>query len=225
MRAFRAILPALVLLGLMLPATLPARTGQTAASPGRVGNAAFQTQAGVKMVATAGFGEDGTYIIGDWFPVRVMLDNPADTADMRVRVEVDLIGDIGGGSSVGTYARDVDLPSPSRKQVTLYTFAGGFTHSLRVRLLQGEKVLATTNVSVDPQEPVTGAIVGVVSSDASLLNLYEGEQVGNPEQPPSSTQYGGMATPTQEAASARIAHIQADDIPPLTAGLNSLAAL
>ena len=177
------------------------------------------------MVATAGFGEDGSYAMGEWFPVRVMLDNPAGSGDMRVRVEVDILGSVGGSSSVGTYARDVDLPSPSRKQVTLYTLAGNFTHTIRVRLLQGEKVIATSNVSVDPQEQVNGAIVGVVSSDASLLNLYEGEQVGSPVGPPSSMQFGGPTASTQEAARARIAHMQPDDIPPLTAGLSSLAAL
>ncbi|HET6314075.1 MAG TPA: hypothetical protein VFH60_09585 [Chloroflexia bacterium] len=227
MRAFRAVLPILVLLGLMLPGIVPVQAAPPAASPARVASATFQTQAGVRLVTTAGFGEDGSYAMGAWFPVRVMLDNPAGAGDMRVRVEVDLSGGSGGSgsSSVGTYARDVDLPSPSRKQVTLYTFAGNFTHTVRVRLLQGEKVIASANVSVDPQEPVNGAIVGVVSSDASLLNVYEGEEVGNPEQPPSSMQFGGPMPPTQEAPRARIAHIQPDDIPPLTAGLNSLAAL
>jgi hypothetical protein len=178
------------------------------------------------MTATAGFGEVGTYAMGDWFPVRVTLDNPAGGANMRVRVEVNLTGDVGGSASlVGVYARDVDLPSPSRKQVTLYTFASNFSHTLEVRLLQGESVIASTRVAIDPQEPVNAAIVGVVSSDSSLLNLYEGEQVGNPEQMPVSSRWGGPAVFTTQAARAKIAHLSPDDIPPLTAGLNSLAAL
>jgi hypothetical protein len=178
------------------------------------------------MTATAGFGEVGTYAMGDWFPVRVTLDNPAGGANLRVRVEVNLTGDVGGSANlVGVYARDVDLPSPSRKQVTLYTFASNFSHTLEVRLLQGESVIASTRVAIDPQEPVNTAIVGVVSSDSSLLNLYEGEQVGHPEQAPVSSRWGGPTVVTTQAARAKIAHLSPDDIPPLTAGLNSLAAL
>jgi hypothetical protein len=176
------------------------------------------------MTAKAGFG-DGSYAIGAWFPVRVTLDNPAGADDKRVRVEVNLLGDSGSASPVGVYARDVDLPSPSRKQVTLYTVANNFTHSISVRLSQNGSVIGTANLLVAPQEPANTAIVGVVSSDSSLLNLYQGEQVGNPEQLPVSTRYGGPPSGTQEAARAAIAHIAPEDIPAATAGLSSLAAL
>jgi hypothetical protein len=178
------------------------------------------------MTASAGFGEDGSYAMGQWFPVRVTLDNPAGAGDRRVRVEVNLLGEYTGSSNqVGVYARDVDLPSPSRKEVTLYTFASNFTHSIAVRLSQDGTTIASTNVPVDPQEPVNSAIVGVVSSDSSLLNLYEGEQVGNPEQVPLSSRWGAPPSTTQEAARATIAHLAPEHIPPLTTGLNSLAAL
>lgn len=178
------------------------------------------------MTATAGFGEDGAYAMGEWFPVRVTLDNPAGANDMRVRVEVNLLGDFGGGSTqVGVYAREVDLPSPSRKEVTLYTFANNFSHSIAVRLLRGEAVIATVNVQVDPQEQLNAAIVGVVSSDSSLLNLYEGEHVGHPQAMPVSSRFGGPPSGTQQAARATIAHMSPGDIPPLALGLRSLAAL
>jgi hypothetical protein len=177
------------------------------------------------MTASAGFGEEGSYSIGRWFPVRVTLDNPAGAGDKRVRVEVNLLGNSGSSSPLGVYARDVDLPSPSRKEVTLYTFASNFSHAMAVRLSQGGTIIATANIKLDPHEPVNSAIVGVVSSDSSLLNLYEGEQVGNPEQAPFSSQWGAPPATNQEAARAAIAHVAPEHIPPLASGLNSLAAL
>ncbi|MDQ5825913.1 MAG: hypothetical protein M3441_17095 [Chloroflexota bacterium] len=225
MRALRVIFLSIVVLGLALPATLPTNAAPPAHSPHHVSRFTFQTQPGVTMTATAGFGEDGSYAMGEWFPVRVTLDNPAGAGDRRVRVEVNLLGDSGSSSLLGVYARDVDLPSPSRKEVTLYTFASNFAHSMSVRLNQGGTVIATANFKLDPQEPVNSAIVGVVSSDSSLLNLYEGEQVGHPQQVPLSSRWGAPPPATQEAARATIAHMAPEHITPLAAGLNSLAAL
>ncbi len=226
MRALRPIFLSIVVLGLALPATLPINAAPPAHSPHHVSRITFQNQPGVTMTATAGFGEDGSYAMGEWFPVRVMLDNPAGAGDRRVRVEVNLLGEYPGSSNqVGVYARDVDLPSPSRKEVTLYTFADNFSHSITVRLTQGATTIASTSVPVDPQEPVNSAIVGVVSSDSSLLNLYEGEHVGHPEQMPLSSRWGAPPPATQEAVRATIAHMAPEHITPLAAGLNSLAAL
>ena len=85
MRALRAIFLSIVVLGLALHATLPTNAAPPAHSPHHVSRFTFQNQPGVTMTATAGFGEDGSYAMGEWFPVRATLDNPAGAGDRRVR--------------------------------------------------------------------------------------------------------------------------------------------
>lgn len=235
MRLFQKILIATIILTALASTVVPALAAQQMLDLSRQANRySFQGQSGgqnpVKMQARAGFGDDGSYLMGAWFPVRVTLDNPAGGQNMKVRLEVSLLGDEGSsgpGAQVGVYARDVDLPSPSRKQVTLYTYSGGFVHSLDVRLMQGETQVAKTTVNLDPIDPTSAAIVGVVSSDAALLNVYKGEPVGHVENPPYSSQYGGPP-PQQnnnQPARATIVHMSLDDIPTLSNALDGLDAL
>lgn len=234
MRLFQKILIATVILTALASTVVPARAARQMLGLSRQASRySFQGQSGgqsqVKMQARAGFGDDGSYLMGAWFPVRVTLDNPAGGQNMKVRLEVSLLGDEGSsgpGGQVGVYARDVDLPSPSRKQVMLYAYSGGFVHSMDVRMMQGETQVAKTTVNLDPIDPSNAAIVGVVSSDAALLNVYKGEPVGHPEVPPYSKNYGG---PPQQGSSqparATIVHMSLDDIPTLSNTLDSLEAL
>src|SRR5437660_1493908 len=79
-------------------------------------------QSAITLTVHGGFGDDGAYVVGEWFPVRVTLDNPVGGASMRARVEIDL-NDDNLKTTYGIYAREVDLPSPSRKEVTLYAYS------------------------------------------------------------------------------------------------------
>lgn len=177
-----------------------------------------------KLVVTAhgGFGDEGNFIIGEWFPVYVTLNNPSGGSNMRVSVEVDSQGGE-SNSADGTYFREVDLSSPSRKEITLYAYASSFVHSLDVRLMQGGVEIGRTPVKLKPLERAGNLIMGVVSSDKSLLNILKGESLGhtdisiqnNPYQPP--TQSG-----TPGPAGATIAHIALADIPTLPMALDGL---
>lgn len=234
MRLFKKLLIALVIVGIFVSSIIPARAVQQSLEPSKQLSSlgSFQGQSGsggVKIQARAAFGDDGSFLIGAWFPVRVTLDNPAGGQNMRVRVEVSLLGQgaTATGNEVGVYARDVELPSPARKQVTLYAYAVGFIRSMDVRVVQGEAVVAKTTVSLNPLDSTNSAIVGVISSDASLLNIYKGEVVGHPQSPPYSTRYGSNPSPqgNSQAARATISHMSLDDIPALPNSLDGLAAL
>src|SRR5437867_9666423 len=198
--------------------------------------AAQAAQPQVGMSARGGFGDDGSYLMAEWFPVRVSLSNPAGAPSMRVRVEVDSVGDVNANGVVGSYGREVDLPSPSRKEVTLYASATNYARSLEVRLVQGSTVIKKATVQINPLEQPGDMIVGVVSSDASLLNVLKGERAGHLETPFTNQgqgSYGGPAPPnpqggsTPSSAGARITivHMSLQDIPTLPAALNSLGAL
>src|SRR3954464_15304765 len=92
--------------------------------PMRSAAAAPSSQSSIGLQARAGFGDQGDYIIGEWFPVHVTLSNASGGPSTHVRLEVDSIGT--GNTPVGTYVREVDLPSPSRKEVTLYLYGDTF---------------------------------------------------------------------------------------------------
>jgi hypothetical protein len=56
------------------------------------GSAYAQTQGGatdIRLDLSAGYGDTGAYLIGEWLPVRVTLTNPPGGAARRVRVEVE----------------------------------------------------------------------------------------------------------------------------------------
>lgn len=191
----------------------------------------------IVVTASAGYGDTGAYLIGEWTPVRVTLTNPASGSSIRVRVQVESYG-ADSNAVAGLYGRDLDLPASSHKEVTLYAYAGNFARTFRVQALDGSATLETITVNADPLEPPANVIVGVASSDSSLLNVLQGEPVGhivnsllqsggsiqylaggqgNPYAPPSSS-------PTANGA-ATIAHIKLDDIPDLSYGLDSLGAI
>jgi hypothetical protein len=207
-------------------------------------------QAKIAVTARAGYGDSGEYLIGDWLPVRVTLDNPAGGTSMHVRVQVESKGS-DDAITAGLYARDLDLPASSHKEVTLYAYSGTFTRHFTVAVMDGSNVVASVGAAADPYEPLSNLIVGVISSDSSLMNVLKGEQVGhivNSLQPggySGSVQYlstsgsgssaivssgvvgGGSLYAQNGGASslATIAHMKLDDIPPLSEALDSLGVL
>lgn len=224
MRYYRKI-ALVVVLGVLLGVLLPAQ------ALGQTGNGGA-----VHISAKGGFGDDGSFVMGRWFPIRVTLDNPANGRDMRVRVEVNILGnDPNVAAATGVYARDVDLPASSHKEVTLYSSANTYVHSLDVRLLEGSTLLATAGVPLNPLDPSSTGIVGVVSSDSSLLNAYKDEPLGHPESAPVANNYGnygnygpGSQSGTSsglQSVHAQIEHIAPGDIPAVSYALGGVGAL
>lgn len=188
-----------------------------------------QGQSRIAMAVRGGYGDEGRYVIGEWFPVYVSLANPSGGQSMRVRVEVDSRGDSGSpNSALGSYVREVDLPPQSRKEVTLYAYSTSYISTLDVRLVHNGTIIGSSRAALSGQEQTYNIIVGVVSPDASLLNLLGGERVGFLPTPfYSRSGYGGPPAPvgTQEGARVVVAHLRVEEIPTLSAALNSLGVL
>ena len=157
--------------------------------------------AGLAMSVVAGY--DGHYKLGEWFPVRVGLTNTGAAVEGQVEVDG---GDQGGGSSA-TYAYAVSLPAPSRKTVTLYTYATGYQHDITVRLRRGGTVLLEQKATINPLNDAF--LLGVVSDTPDLLNGLSGAMLGN----------------TGRSTQATVAHLAAADVPTLGPALAALDAL
>jgi hypothetical protein len=206
-------------------------------------------QTAIAVSARAGYGDTGAYLIGEWLPVRVTLDNPAGGTSRHVRVQVTSKGS-DDSITAGLYALDLDLPASSHKEVTLYAYSGSYTRKFVVSVMDGSTVLANVNAAAEPFEPPANIIIGVISSDQSLLNVLKGEQVGHivnslqaggyggysgsvhyvTTGPGSSTviyQSGGAGPIANSGANgtATIAHITLSDIPTLSQALDDLGAI
>ncbi|HEX9988400.1 MAG TPA: hypothetical protein VGE45_07980 [Chloroflexia bacterium] len=199
-----------------------------AASPGASFTyAAPAAQAKLTVTATGGYGDEGSYILSEWFPIRVTLANPAGGQSMRVRVEVDSQGSQ-FNQSAGTYMREIDLAPSARKEVTLYAYSDNFARSMEVRVARGSTVIDKVTVKLNPLEKATTVLVGVISSDAALLNILKSEPLGHVEIPLGYStygqSYGGTASPQPEALST-ITHLELSDLPTLSPALDSLGAI
>jgi hypothetical protein len=189
-------------------------------------NAQAQGAAAIQLDVNAGFGDSGAYVIGEWVPVRITLTNPPGGAARRVTVEVEAYaGD--DRSVIGLFNREVDLPGQSRKELTLYTYTGGYSRAFRVYVRDGNNLLVTKSASVVPFESPSNVIVGVASSDSSLLNALGSERIGHivGSLAPGMGQYGYQGPTTSGPATAILAHVDLVDLPPAYQGWKALSVL
>ncbi len=181
-------------------------------------------QTRITITATGGYGSDGAYLLGEWFPVHVTLNNPGGGDLRRVHVEVDSLGD-DPRSPLATYSRDIDLPAQARKEVTLYAYSTTFNRNLDVRLLEGSAVLEKITLNLSPFEQQSNILVGVLSSDPSLLNFLNSEALGHTEYPPQASPYGAPSASTVGASQATVVHLGIADLPTLSHALDSLGVI
>lgn len=130
---------------------------------------AAQDQSVVRLSVTAGY--DSRYRVGQWFPIMVVASN--DGADVRGVLEWRFPGQ----GDTGLFQREIDLPRGARKQITLTAFSNSFARTGEVRLLVAGTALLTERVQLNPID-FNEFVVGVVSSDASLLNSLAAMQIG-----------------------------------------------
>jgi hypothetical protein len=144
-------------------------------------------------------GYDGTYRLGEWFPVSVSIGN--DGPDLRGVLEWSFTGQ----SGEQIFRQAIDLPRGSRKRVTLDVFARDFARTGQLRLLDGENPLVSQDVSLDSADEGV-FLAGVLSSDPAMLNSLNSLQVAG-------------------FSSTLVRHLDATDLPEHTALLRGLNAL
>jgi hypothetical protein len=125
--------------------------------------AAAQQPAAVTLSMDAGL--DGYYRVGQWLPVWVQLENNGPAIDGRVEV---VLPRPDGGDV--TYRYPVDLPTQSRKEITLYLEPHQYVTRLQVALLdQAGQVVARQEQPLKALD-VNDRLYGVIADQPSAFN-------------------------------------------------------
>jgi hypothetical protein len=125
--------------------------------------AAAQEPPIVTLSTEAGF--DGYYRVGQWLPVRVQLQN--DGPAIAGRVEVALTDPNGGGV---THQYPVELPTQSRKEITLYLLPRQYINRLQIQLLdQGGQIIAQQEQPLKTLG-VDDRLYGIIADQPSAFN-------------------------------------------------------
>jgi hypothetical protein len=137
--------------------------GMLLALPATLANAQTESN-GIAMTVKAGF--DGYYKDAMWIPVRVTLSNDGpDVAGGVVRIAAPRYD----GSMV-EYNRPVEMPSGSRKEVTLYIAVEGYVSKVGVTYTSGSDTLANQSARIT-QLSASDLLYGVVATSASAFNV------------------------------------------------------
>jgi hypothetical protein len=106
----------------------------------------------------------GHFKYGEWLPVWIYLENDASDVNAEVRVQVP------GASGGMTFAVPVELPTTSRKRLSLYILPNNYSHQLDVQLISQDQLLASQSISVKPHPPIN-YLVGLVAPERGALSL------------------------------------------------------
>src|SRR5512143_3044228 len=110
--------------------------------------------AGVTVKVEPCFG--GHFKFGEWLPVHVTLTN--DGPPLRAEVRADTT-ETGGQT---TYSTPVELPTGARKRLTLYVQPPSFAQAIRVRLMEGDRELASQSVKLTVERNIN-YLIGIIA--------------------------------------------------------------
>jgi len=142
-------------------------------------------------------GFDGYVKDGLWTPLRILATNIGEPVEGEIRIKTNYPGEI--------YARRLNLPSQSQKEITLFAPLRGGDYTVEFvnddgktlyRSRQTPQIIAPYNF-----------LVGVVASDPGMLNFLAGLQSPNAGYP------------------VEVAHLSLEELPDQAIGLSSLDAL
>lgn len=173
---------ALVFVALVTPAARPLRA---------------QQQSAVALTIRAGF--DGFVHESMWLPVRVTVSNDGPDVDGILQIEMPRYD----GSTV-TFARPIELPRQSRKEVFMYVISDGYMNAVQVNLLQGDEVLADAATRVS-QLTQTDLLFGVLAGNPSAFQM--------------------LADVDPVSGQGFVAQLSLDELPPASAAWRSLDVL
>jgi hypothetical protein len=121
-----------------------------------------QAQATVTITAQAGLG--GFCKVDKWLPVHVTVENTG--ADINARVQASYKNSLDGQTASGI---DISLPATSRKEFFLYVTPQGLMRTFNVSVLDGNKVLAKTNLNVNCASDPT--LFGLLTDNPSTYTI------------------------------------------------------
>jgi hypothetical protein len=154
-RLTRLLLFVLVALALLTPAGV-ARAGQ---------------QNPVTLTVRAGYDGNGQYHVGHWFPVSLLVGN--DGGDLRASLEWSFAGD-----TTPSFRYSVDLPRGAHKQLYMPVVSSSSERVAHLNLLVDGKPVLSSTVRLTPID-TNEVLVGVLSSDQTLLNSLSTAQLAN----------------------------------------------
>lgn len=138
-------------------------------SPAGAARAAQQNP--IRLDVRAGYDGNGQYHVGHWFPVSLIASN--DGGDVRGTIEWRFPGD-----SNPSFRYAIDLPRGARKQVQLPIVTNNSVRLAELSLLVDGQPLIKQNVQLAPIDN-SEIVVGVLSSDQTLLNSLSSAQLVN----------------------------------------------
>lgn len=153
---------------------------------------------GLEMLVEANF--DGNFKYGEWLPLMVSLENNGPNKDVRVQTQItQTVGQV-------TFAKDVSLPTGSRKQITLYILPNNYSREIDVQLITEEIQVMSRIVEVVPNQN-DHFIVGIASPQWGPLTQISSIQFSDSNRSPV------------------LVNLNLDNLPDQPVGLNSLDAI
>lgn len=147
------------LLSLLISASAPLTVQATPAA---------QDSALITMQAEAAF--QGHFKFGEWLPVWVEVENQGVDRDAEIQVRVP------GSGGTMVFTVPVPLPAGARKRIPVYVLPNNYTRQLKVDLLSGNELLASTKVLVVAHPNIT-YLVGLITPERGPLALISAAQL------------------------------------------------
>ncbi len=125
-----------------------------------------QEPAAVTLSVEAGL--DSYYRVGQWLPVRVLLENKGAAIDGRVEVVLQRPDD-----GAVTYRYPVNLPTQSRKEITLYLLPQEYLSRLQITLLdQAGQIIAQQEQPLKALD-YSDRLYGILADRPSAFNVLQ----------------------------------------------------
>jgi hypothetical protein len=151
----------------------------------------------ITVTARAGF--DGYYKEARWLPMRVVVANEGPDARGRLQVIAPRYN-----TAQVVVSREVELPTQSRREIFLYIPTEGYLSTLKVSLLNDGQEIASHTVRL-VQTSATDLLYGVLAGSPSAYNILADVEPVN--------------------GTARVAQLEAGDLPPVSYAWHALDVL
>jgi hypothetical protein len=157
-------------------------------------------QAPVEITLNAFVGFENTYKEGEWFPVRILLENNGPGVNGVLIVQL-----TDAGSFLSPVSVNVELPATSRKEVTAYVYpANTYATQLTVSLIQNRNTLVEKAFTLKRLSK-TDYLYGILAQTPSAYNV--------------------LSTLDPPNGSANVVALTLDDLPELVQGYGAFSTL